>query len=171
MQELTLAQAEEITGVAPRKVRYCLWNDAEKTRDACAWYHVVECENDEEAKRRAVEYYTKGREVVHKPECLYTHLQYQYYQREGVFVPTVFTFISTKMPASWKARYGNFVTRWSLVKQNTLSDIRGKLNCNFYSIYELDSEKDTNHIHLCSNVERLWSKYPPHIEKEATCER
>jgi len=158
---MTKAEVKKLIGVEPRKVRYCLWNDAERTRDACALYHVVECDSEDEAKTKSSMLYTKGREVVHKPECLYTHLQYEYYQREGIFVPTVFTYISEKMPASWKSMFGIFVTRWALDYKSPICDIAGKLNCNFYSIYELDSEEPLNHIHLCSNVEKIYSKYAP----------
>ena len=153
---MTKAKVKELIGVEPRKVRYCLWNDAERTRDACALYHVVECDSDEEAKQMAHMFYTSGREEIHNDVTLYSHLRHEYYQRDGVFVPTVFTFISTKMPASWKARYGYFVTRWSLDYHSGTRDIAGKLNCNFYSIYELDSEEPLNHEHLCTGVDRIF---------------
>ena len=161
MSGLTKAKVKELIGVEPRKVHYCLWNDAENTRSACELLHVVECKDDEEAEQKAKKFYKEGREVYHNTVTLYSHHRYEYYQREGVFIPTVFTFISTKMPASWKARYGYFVSRWSLDHHSGTRDIAGKLNCNFYSIKELDSEEHLNDTHLCSGIDRIYSKYAP----------
>jgi hypothetical protein len=153
------AEVKELIGVEPRKVYYCLWNDAENTRTACQLFHVVECESNEEAQAKASAMLKDEAEVVHNPDCLYSHLKTSYYQREGIFIPTVFVFFSKHFTDS---RFGYFLSRWSLnPKGHMLTDIRGKRNCNMYSVYELDSEKPLDYTHISSNVERIYSKYAP----------
>lgn len=159
---LTKAEAKAITGAEPRKVHYCLWNDAESTRDAVEWLHVVECDDEEDAKRHVNGYYKAGREHFYNEKCLYSYLQHEYYQKTGDFVPTVFVYRSSKFSNSL---FGYFVTRWTLEERKShLRDLRGKLNCNFYSIYELDTDRDQKHDHLCSDVEKIWGKYKPLTE-------
>jgi hypothetical protein len=155
---LTKAEAKKITGVEPRKVHYCLWNDGTKdgTRNACSYYHVIECENDEQAKREATNYYKAGRESYHNKTTLYSHLQWEYYQREGDFVPTVFTYTNDK---GWS--YGYFITRWNLDYKSRIRDIAGKLNCNFYASVKLDSEEPANRDWLTQEVGQIFSKYKP----------
>ena len=149
---ITKAQAKKITGRKPRKVHYCLWNDGTKTgkRNACSFYDVIECSTKEEANYKVDELYTKGRETEYNPECLYTHLQYSYFQREGVFVPTVFTYTN-----DLKWSYGYFVTRWSLDYHSGTSDIAGKLNCNFYSSIKLDSNEPVETRWLVNEIEKI----------------
>jgi len=149
---VTLSKAEELTGEAPRKVLYCLWNDAKTRRMSCGYFHVIECESEAKAKAKVQEVYKQDRETEYNPKSLYPHLMHSYYQREGVFVPTVIVYESS----NWKGHfYGYFITRWSLEKQSGLSDIRGKLNCNFYSIDELDSEEPLDMSNIISDIERI----------------
>ena len=152
----------------PRKVLYCLWNDGTKhgTRMACEWLRVIECPDRETADRAAKRLLESGELRVNN-KTLYTHLRNEYYVMDGVFPPTVFVYKSywgkdkpeRKQDERHCCLYGYFLSRWALDADYSgfisRGIIRGKLNCNFYSIEELDTEHPVHDRWLTEQIERI----------------
>ena len=136
------------------QVRFSLWNDGTKAgqRDACIPVMLEMCDSKNEADVRATQLMHTGK-PRQRDTAFPRSSATEYYVMAGKFPPTMFVY--TSEGTTWQFCY--LVDRWSLTADYTHftggSSIRGKLNCNLYSVYEVDSKAPLDTKWLIKEIE------------------